>query len=185
VDLDYHEICKHAAGELIGSGHKRILLLIRLAAFGGAFASIGGFHERLAGSAASGVRGRVIRYQMSRDAIIGALDRALDRGKCPTAMIIPDAYSYLTTLTYLLERGVRIPGDMSLICRSDDVFLDYIKPAPSRYQFDASAMSKRLFDLIMRTINGGKNVFHKSSLIMPRYKPGATIAPPARASLDI
>ncbi|MDR2673431.1 MAG: substrate-binding domain-containing protein [Opitutaceae bacterium] len=178
VDLDYRRICRHATTQLIKLGHERIVLLIGESTRGGDIASIEGFQEALAGRKNNTGKGRAIRVHFSYEAMHSLLKRLFARTLRPTALLLPDPYYYLLAMTYLRDMGLRIPRDVSLLCRSDDIFLEYITPRPTRYLFDSSAFSRSLFDLIIRTINKERNVAGKSVLIMPRFEPGATIGPP-------
>jgi DNA-binding LacI/PurR family transcriptional regulator len=178
VDLDYRQICRHATTQLLKLGHKRIVLLIRKSTRGGDIASIEGFQEALENHGNSAVKGRTIRLHFSYEAMHFLLKRLFARTLRPTALLLPDPYYYLMAMTYLRDKGLRIPGDVSLLCRSDDMFLEYIIPKPTRYLFNSSAFSHGLFDLIIRTINKEPDVTGKSVLIMPRFEAGATIGAP-------
>jgi DNA-binding LacI/PurR family transcriptional regulator len=178
VDLDYRQICHHATTQLIKLGHERIVLLIRKSTRGGDIASSEGFQEALAACGSNTVKGRMIRFHFSYEAMHSVLQRLFARMLRPTALLLPDPYYYLMAMTYLRDMGFRIPHDVSLLCRSDDIFLEYITPKPTRYLFNSSAFSQGLFDLIIRTINQEKDVAAKSVLIMPKFERGATIGPP-------
>lgn len=177
VDLDYYALCRHAAGQMTGLGHKRIVFLTENSTKAGDLASERGFMDGIAAASDPQVAGHVLHHNNSARSVIKVLERLLAGDACPSAMLVANPYFYMLVHTYLYDMGMRVPADISLMCRDDDSFLDYTRPNPSRYSFESAHFARHLFKLIMQTIEGApilKNSIH----IMPDYHRGATLAAP-------
>lgn len=177
VDLDYYALCRHAAGQMTGSGHKRIVFLTENSTKAGDLESERGFMDGIAAASDPAVAGRVVHHNNTARSVTKVLDRLFSSNERPTAMMIANPYYYILVHTYLYGMGLKVPADVSLMCRDDDSFLDYTRPCPTRYSFESVIFARRLFKLIMQTI-GGAPILKKGIHIMPDYQKGATLAAP-------
>ena len=148
VDRDHRAVCRHAVGLMAARGHQRLALLIQEPQFAGDRESEAGFDEGLQAVAARGITGHIQRHDGSREGLLKALDRLLSARQRPQALLIARTSSALTICTSLLQRGLRIPQDIALICRDDDVFLDETLPQIARYSVTAGTFAKRIFRLV-------------------------------------
>jgi DNA-binding LacI/PurR family transcriptional regulator len=148
VDRDHRAVCRHAVGMMAARGHQRLALVIQEPQFAGDRESEAGFDEGIQAAAARGITGLIQRHDGSREGILKALDRLLSARQRPQALLIARTSSALTVCTGLLHRGIRIPQDMALICRDDDIFLDETIPQISRYSISAGIFAKRIFRLV-------------------------------------
>lgn len=149
VDRDHRAVCRHAVGLMAARGHQRLALLIQEPQYAGDRESEAGFAEGIqAAAAARGVTGHIQRHDGSREGLLKALDRLISARQRPQALLIARTSSALTVCTALLQRGLRIPQDISLICRDDDVFLDETLPQIARYSITAGTFAKRIFRLV-------------------------------------
>lgn len=181
-DLDYHAICRHAAGVLLRAGHRRLAMLNRETRRAGDMDSEAGFVE---GVRASSHRDATVEIAYHRDdlaSVTQALRRVLDRRQRPTALLVSNSYAYLSTTSLLAQRGIRIPEDISLISRDDDPFLASLFPTPARYAVSPHAFAKKMLGLILRLIRHDPGV-HRHAYLLPRFTAGASIAPPAERAV--
>jgi LacI family transcriptional regulator len=186
VDLDYHALCRHAAGRMTALGHKRVVFLTEKSTKAGDVASERGFVEGIESAGNRDAGGFVVRHQNTNNSVLKTLDRLFHGGPAnppPTAMFVANPHFYLLVLTYLHGLGLRVPADISLVCRDDDSFLNYIHPVPTRYSFDEALFARRLFKLIMQTVEG-VHIVKKDIRIMPDYRKGATLAAPGGGALE-
>lgn len=156
VDRDYRAVCRHAVGLLANRGHRDIALLIHRQRFGGDLESEHGFEEGLADARSRTITGTILRHDGSSEGICTQLDAMLAMKKRPTALLIARSGFALTALTHLLRRGVKIPGDMALLCRDDDSFLDHVVPRMARYAVDPGAFAKQVFRMVMGLVQEGQ-----------------------------
>lgn len=163
VDRDHRAVCRHAVGLMTTRGHQRLALLIQEPQFAGDHESEAGFEEGLQAARARGVTGLIQRHDGSREGLLKALDRLLSARQRPQALLVARSSSALTVCTALLQRGLRIPQDVALVCRDDDVFLDETLPQISRYSVTASTFAKRIFRLVRQPGAGGE------TQVMPEF----------------
>jgi LacI family transcriptional regulator len=156
VDRDYRAVCRHAVGLLRNRGHQHLALLLHRQRFGGDLESELGFEEGLAGAQARGVTGTIVRHDGTNEGICAQLDAMLASRQRPSAMLIARSRFALTALTHLQRRGMKIPGDMGLLCRDDDSFLDHVVPRMARYAVNAGTFAKQVFRMVMGLVQEGQ-----------------------------
>ncbi len=156
VDRDYRAVCRHAIGLLANRGHSHLALFIHRQRLGGDLESEHGFQEGLAAAQARGVSGLMLYHDGTSEGICTQLDAMLALRKRPTAMLMARSGVALTTLTHLLRRGIKVPGDMALLCRDDDSFLDHVVPRMARYVVNPDAFAKQVFRMVMGLVQEGQ-----------------------------
>jgi DNA-binding LacI/PurR family transcriptional regulator len=180
VDLDFFAICRHAVGAMLRLGHRRLAFLARESQRAGDLESERGFEDSIARSTHRGLESLVMHHDGTVDGAYRALGRLFSLAAPPTAVLVAQSTFYLTTVAFLAERGLRVPNDVSLICREDDAFLSYLKPAPARYSCNPRTYAKRLLLQLQMSFAGeiGAHTLHR---IEPKFIPGASLAAAAVA----
>jgi DNA-binding LacI/PurR family transcriptional regulator len=95
----------------------------------------------------------------------------------PTVIIINDRVTFCGVLQFLLERGIRVPEDVSLICHE---FIDsfiWCDQAISYIDWDWAPISRRLRNW-MRNVSQGKEDT-RQNLVKSSFTAGRTLGPPA------
>lgn len=180
VDLDYRAMCRHAAGVLLGLGHRRIALLNRRVRRGGDLESEEGFLEGIRASAHGDAEPLIVRHDPSVERVAHALDRLMQQQRRPTALLVPNPYFYLTVTSRLAQLGWRIPRDISVLSRDEDPFLSFLLPMPSRYAVPAHAYARSLLRPVLALLEGG-GVGRRANRIMPDFIRGESIGAPPGA----
>jgi LacI family transcriptional regulator len=176
VDLDYYALCRHAAGQMTGLGHTRIVFLTENSTKAGDLESERGFLDGIAVASNPQVSGHVLHHDNTIRGALKVMDRLFaNKPARPSAMLVANPYFYILVHTYLYGMDLKVPDDISLMCRDDDSFLDYTKPSPTRYLFDSVLFARHLFKLIIQTIEG-EAILKDNIHIMPDYERGATLA---------
>ena len=155
VDLHYRAVCRHAAGKLIALGHRRLVFFNRHSRAAGDLESEAGFAEGVRASSHTGVDAQVVYHNDSRDTVTHLVQQLYAGPKPPTGLLIANSYCYLAVAGALARRGFRIPEDVSLICREDDSFLDYVEPAPAHYLDLPAAHVRKAMVLIRSQLEVG------------------------------
>jgi DNA-binding LacI/PurR family transcriptional regulator len=174
VDIDMGAVGRHASGHLLRKGHRHIALFIEDTDNAGDRETEKGFLEGVRGFRHSAARVSVIRHEGSLESIRRKIER-LKPGRCPTALFISNPYHYLATASLLAQKGIRVPADISLLCRDDDLFLSFLATKPSRYVCDAQTRAKITFSTLMRVLEGRRGAT-PSTRMLPDFVEGASIA---------
>lgn len=175
VDLDYFALCRHAAGAMLRHGHRHIGMLTPLSQRAGDLESEAGFSAGSRQASYGTVTSHIMRHDSTVTSVNRMLARMFDFGHPPTAILVVNPGYYLTTVSFLAERRLRVPEDVSLISRDDDSFLSFLSPAPARYSCSPRIFAKRLMQALLLQLQGGASP-HRSFRIEPKYLPGPSLA---------
>jgi LacI family transcriptional regulator len=173
VDLNHRATCRHAAGQFLSHGHERVVFLKRAPSAAGDLESEQGFLEAF--RLKQNVSPMIEEHDGTPDGIRRILSTIQRRKSPPTGFLLTHATTALLTASTLIQRGVRIPQDVSMICRDSDGFLDYFCPSIARYEVDSRFHAQRLGRLILQLANGGA-VRTQRVLLVPKFFPGESLA---------
>lgn len=178
-DLDHRALCRHAAGVMLGLGHRRLALVIAKSQLAGDLESEMGFVEGVNKSSQTGAEAFVCRHDGSVGGINRALRRLLDQQPPVSAILVANAYHYLTVVSRLAQMGRRVPQDVSVISRDDDLFLSYLAPSPARYAAHAQVLARSLLRPVLELLDG-EPIAQRGTRLMPEFIPGesTTAGPP-------
>lgn len=176
-DLDYRAICRHAAGVLLRLGHRRLALLNRESRRAGDVDSERGFVEGVRGSPHSEATADIAYHRDDVESVARALRHLLDKKNPPTALVVSNSYAYLSTVSLLAQRGLRIPQEISLISRDDDPFLGSLAPAPARYIVDPHTFAKKMLGSLLQMLNRSP-ALRSPAPLLPKFAAGGSTAAP-------
>ena len=174
VDWDNRATCRHAAGTLIGLGHRRLAFFNRASRAGGDLESEQGFKEACQQTRSLGVVGSVVYHEDERESVVRLVDNLFSCAQPPTGILVANSHCYLSVGSALARRGLRIPQDISLISRDDDFFLGYIEPDPARYLADPSIWVHKIMHALRRLLEG-REAKLQPIRIMPRFISGHSL----------
>lgn len=174
IEYDHAAISQHAAAQFIRAGHRRTAILLQHTGSAADATTCTAF----AGALPPGSPAPLVLEHSGELAEIRSLLHRLARlGQRPTALFVTKSHAIPAVLTILPRLGLQVPGDLSVICREDDPFLEYLDPAVARYASDSSAIAHKLAFALARIVAGEK-ILPKHQLLMPRFVPGESIAVP-------
>lgn len=176
-DLDHRAMCRHSAGAMLGLGHRKVALLIQKSHRAGDLESEAGFIEGVRQSPHRDADVIVGYHNETVPGICSALRRLMDSKPRPTALLVANAYHFLTVVTRLAQMGYRVPEDISVVSRDEDPFLYFVVPQPARYLASPHVLAKALLRPVSELLEGGV-VTHRSVRIMPDFVPGGTLVRP-------
>ncbi len=178
IDVDYQALCRHAVVTLRRLGHRNIVYLTPPPLLAGDIRSETGFlqgiNQRFGDNSAVG---NIVHLDPSVDRIIHTVNRLMKQRSKPTAMLINNAFQYLTVFSALTQRGLRVPNEVSLICRGSEYFQRYLRPTPARYEQSPILFAGKLYRNIMKLIHN-PSIKPKSILLIPDFVEGGSIANP-------
>ncbi len=170
VCLDNHALGRHAGLTLLQHGHRRIGAVLTHTNPGLRTGLNGGIGH--AGASAA----TLIAYEVD-DSVVSvarAVDRLMEANPRPTALFIAESNLYLTVSSRLTQLGLRVPEDISLLCRDDEPYLSSLLPKPARYSKNPHAYAKRLLTQILKVSNR-EPVLNHGIYVMPEFVPGASL----------
>jgi len=182
-DLDHRAMCRHAAGVLLGLGHRWLVMLAPQSRRAGDVAGESGFLEGVRQSRHAEADALVVHHEDTVAGVTHAVRRILKLLPAPTGWLVVQPHYYLAASSRLAGAGVRIPEDISMISRDDDPFLSFVVPMPARYGVSPHVMARNLLRPVLELMKGGA-VAQRGGLIMPDFIKGASIAPPLKSNVQ-
>ena len=173
-DLDHRAACRHAAGILLGLGHRKLMFMVSNRRLAGDLESEAGFVEGVQKSPSNAVEVVICRHDESVAGIGRSLLRLMKASPTPTAILVANAYHYLTVVSQLAQIGLRVPQDVSVISRDDDLFLSYLSPVPARYLMSGKTLAKSLLEPVLATL-GDADPLRRGVRLMPKFIRGESI----------
>ncbi len=174
TDLDHYALCRHAAGMLLGAGHRCIALLNERSGRAGDVESEAGFIAGVRESPHNDAVPLVIHHEHSSESLSRALDRLLGMPQAPTALLVSNGASYLTVISALAQRKLRVPQDVSVVSRDDELFLRFLVPAPTHYAANPHVFARRLLKPLMQSL-AGEAVVPRATRMLPTYAKGGSL----------
>ncbi len=173
-DLDHRAACRHAAGVLLGLGHRRLAFLAQKSPLAGDIESEAGFLEGVRRSRDAAIHATVVRHDTTAAGILQALRPLMAPTTRPTALLVPNAFYYLAVVTGLAQLDWHVPRQVSVISRDEDPFLSFITPAPARYVVSPRVYARSILHAVAELLEGG-NIGLRATQLMPRFVRGASI----------
>jgi hypothetical protein len=164
-----------ATRHLVGLGHRRIALLVkrerRLPEPG---RSERAFLEELQSHGIHTGPYNLPDWEDSIDGFHQILDSLFTRTP-PTALIIDESAFFFATQQFLLNRGIRVPQDISLLCTDGDPVFAWCKPAISHIKWDHRPVVRRIVRWANNVASGKDD--RRQSLTKAEFVVGGTVGP--------
>ncbi len=148
VNDDLRAVTRHAAGVFLGLGHRDIVYMMRNLGSAGEAAEEAGFVEAFQGIGSAAATHRVVKHSGQVDQIRSRLQRMFTQRPHPTAILISHAMDTLVAMSWFLEKGIRIPTEVSLISFQWESFLDRLRPLPAWYYTDPREHARKICRLV-------------------------------------
>ena len=168
VSLDNHALGRHAALTLIQHRHARVGALLTHSNPGLKAGLVEIFGKSPDASLV------VLETDEEVSAVARAVDRLMTLSFPPTAIFVAESNLYLSAFARLTQRGLRIPQDVSLLCRDDEPYLGSLLPAPARYSKDPHLYAKRML-LALLKVMASEPFSQLASRLMPEFVPGGSL----------
>jgi DNA-binding LacI/PurR family transcriptional regulator len=93
------------------------------------------------------------------------LDNLL-RGNNPVdGILVAKPAHVVTAVSHLLRRGVRLPQDLSLISRDDDLLLEHLVPIVARHHTNPILFARKVSRQVLKLVSSGNQRQHDSRLM--------------------
>lgn len=173
-DLDHRAMCRHAAGVLLAQGHRQLALFMARSDYAGDRESESGFFEGVRQSSHPNATATLAHHDGTKRGMRAVLQRLVSRKEPVSAILVANAYHYLTVVTSLTQMGLRVPEDMSVVSRDEDRFLSFLVPEPARYETSPREMAKALVHPVIELLEEGLPA-SAGSRLMPEFIRGESI----------
>ncbi len=169
-------VAGHAAAQFLRLGHQHGAIIAPR------HETVALSDEALArGFAQVGFSCRALFHDRTRRGILKTLDAALAlRPRVSALFTIGGQYS-VTLLSGLLQRGIRVPEELSLIAMGNDPAFPYLVPTPAHYEFSVAKAARLLFRLVCRVVLEGDRSRSQIQLL-PDFIAGESLGPVAATS---
>ena len=176
VANDWESAAFHAGVQLARLGHRVIGLLQSEELLPRVLAAKRGLCRALA---TASPQGRLLMFvdDNTPRGVARTLETAFSIKNRPTALVLASTAQLLTSLSWMVSRGVGVPADLSLICISNDTWLQELHPPVCHYENHSKRFAGHVRQRVMELVETGR-VTRKSIRLPLEYKAGATIGPP-------
>lgn len=180
VDLDHRATARHAVGQFAALGHRRIVLLSGDRKRSGEIETEKGFTEGRLAHAFTPDQCAIVRFDGSVGAMTRTLATLFRAPQKPSALLADGSMESMTILTWLQRNGIRIPQDVSLICRDWDSVLDHAVPRLTCYRYPRDVLVNRVCRWVFRLARGAP-VPRKAMPVLTQFDRGETLGTPPSA----
>ena len=179
VAVDHERSMDVALEYLIGLGHRDIGFIYAGTPFYGTQEKLARFRMRME-EAGLPMREEWLVSIPSYDSELGRMGalRLLDGRRQPTALLCINDMVSVGALQGLLERGVRVPQDMSLMGFDDTFITRLTAPQLTAVDYDFGEYARMLVDAAIDAIEGKKPPYNR--LVLPTLSVKASCAAPQR-----
>jgi LacI family transcriptional regulator len=168
----------NATRRLIELGHRRIALLaLRAQRLPEPGASVQPFLDVLAAHGIEPGPYNLPDWEEDIDSFHGCLE-ALFQHTPPTALIVDEAAFFFAAMQFLLNRRMRVPEDVSLVCTDDDSYFAWCRPTIAHIAWDTRPVVRRALGWA-NNLAGGKQDL-RQTLTKAEFVEGGTIGPAPR-----
>lgn len=174
IDFDFRAVCRHAAGEFLRRGHRRVVLFMQGLETAGDLESEAGFLEAFESRRGVAATPIVAHHDGTAQGIRQRLHRLLDGAAAPTGFLVARSMPALMTASEIMRRGLRVPQDVAVIARDSDHFHEFFSPQLARYRADPDVYARRLARLIFKRLSDANGGSHRVR-IMPGFFPGESL----------
>jgi LacI family transcriptional regulator len=180
VDLDHCATARHAVGRFVALGHRRIVLLSGDRKRSGEIETEKGFIEGRLLHGLAPEQCAIVRFDGSVPDLSHTLTALFKNREKPSALLADGSMESMTILTWLLKNGLRVPEDVSLVCRDWDTVHDYTVPLVTCYRYNRDVLVNRVCRWIFRLARG-EPVPRKAMPVLTQFDRGETLASPPAA----
>lgn len=173
ICVDQRSVCRHVIGQFVRRGHRHLAMITHHAQFAGDTEIRAAFKE-FCGATQEPVRLTILEHNGERPGVSKAVDRLLAMRERPTALFSLGVQQTTAVFSRLLEKGIRIPEDMSLICRDDHSILDYFSPTLARYRSDPRRHGLQIARAIRAILTHNPD-FRITLRVLPEFLAGRTL----------
>ncbi len=173
VDADWPSVARHLAGVISTSGHRRVAVLCHQEERAGDHL----FHQTLAETLARQapeVALKLCRHPADAAGALRAVRRLVRGAGGPTLVVASNVENAMSAFSVLLQEGLAIPRDISLLLRHATPLFERLHPAPTGYWFDPGQAAKALAGAVRTLVECGPGAV-ASTHLEAEFRKGETV----------
>ena len=174
IGPDHVPALTEATQRLIDLGHQRIVLLDSLYKVSEPGTIGAAFLDALSAGGITTGPYNMPGWEGGLEGLYAYLDSSFQRTP-PTAIIAGSGANYFATQSFLVNRGIRVPQDLSLICVDNDPYFNQCQPPVSHIRWNSQPIVNRIVSWV-RNISQGKEDA-RQTMIKAEFVEGGTIGP--------
>ncbi len=163
------EMVDRAACELLGQGHRRLVLPMCNRAPDMVTSVRGVLARRLKGGASAALDAAPVSSYEGGQVMEAMVEQALAE-RAPTGWIFFDWREFLAASCVFRDRGLAVPRDLSVIVLSHDPSMDWYRPRPAHFRFPLDRFGKGVAEWVL-----GRAEWTGSRHLPPEWVPGETL----------
>ena len=163
-----------ATRRLIDLGHQRIMLLDGLLSASNPGAAGTTFFDALSAGGISAGSYNLPGWEGGHEGMYACLESSFKLTP-PTAIIVGSSPNYFATLHFLLNRGLQVPRDVSLVCLDDQPYFEDCQPSVTHTRWSSRPITSRIVRWGNNLSRGKEDT--RQSLIKVELIEGGTIGP--------
>jgi DNA-binding LacI/PurR family transcriptional regulator len=175
VSKDWEPAGFHAGLQFIRQGHRDIGMFEYVKRGVGAMMIEQGLRRAIK-TTDTGARLLMFKDERTPESIARAYEAAFKLNRRPTAMVLTSSNHLLTSLSWMVSKGIRIPDDVSLVVLPNDTWYSEFYPPLCHYKPNTKALSLAMAERLLELVEFGQ-VIRKSLAAPLEFVAGATIGP--------
>jgi DNA-binding LacI/PurR family transcriptional regulator len=178
VAKDWEPAGFHAGLQFIRNGHRNIGMFEYVERGVGAMLIEHGLRRAIE-TAGNGAKLSMFKDQRTPESIAKAYEAAFKLKDRPTAMVLTSSNHLLTSFSWLVSKGIRVPADVSLVVMPNDAWYSEFYPPLCHYKSNTKSFSHGTAERVLELVEFGR-VIRKPLAVPVEFSAGSTIGPAPR-----
>jgi len=179
VTKDWEPAGFHAGLQFIRHGHRNIGMFEYVERGVGAMLIEQGLRRAMK-TTDNGAKLLMFKDERTPESIARAYEAAFKLKNRPTALVLTSSNHLLTSLSWLVSKGIRVPDDVSLVVLPNDPWYSEFYPPLCFYQPNTKSLSQAIAERLLELVEYGR-IIRKHLAVPVEFVPGATIGTAPRS----
>ena len=173
VTKDWEPAGFHAGLQFIRHGHRNLGMFEYVERGVGAMLIEKGLRRAIE-TAGNGAKLSMFKDERTPESIAKAYEAAFKLKDRPTAMVLTSSNHLLTSYSWMVSKGIRVPDDVSLVVMPNDTWYSEFYPPLCHYLPNTKSFSHGMAERVLELVDHGR-VIRKSLAVQMEFMSGATI----------
>lgn len=155
IECDYPATGRHAAGTLLGRGHRHVIVAAPDSNLAGDIETVESFEQTIAASTHPNTTCLRLSYTNDPNVMAEEWQRLRASMPAPTAAFTLYSQVAASLLTHLLGSGIRVPQEFSILCRDSAPLIEWTSPPIAHYKLPLQQFATKLSALVLQISQSG------------------------------